>query len=87
MKQKKARPTINDDDERDFDEDEDNDTSFNKYNKNNESRDGHNKTFVEYDMPNLQELKEGEKAGLILYNYRWVVLFAYFLTSAATGSV
>ena len=32
-------------------------------------------------------LKENEKPSLILYNYRWVVLFSYFLSSAATGVV
>lgn len=32
-------------------------------------------------------LEDNEQPGLILYRYRWVVLFAYFLTSAATGAV
>jgi MFS transporter, FLVCR family, MFS-domain-containing protein 7 len=33
------------------------------------------------------KLKENEAPTLILYKYRWVVLFAYFLSSAATGSI
>jgi len=32
-------------------------------------------------------LKEGDKPSLILYKYRWVVLFAYFLTSTSTGAL
>ena len=43
------------------------------------------RTFVEYDIkidPN-----DNAVPNLILYRYRWVVLAAYFLTSAATGSV
>jgi MFS family permease len=45
------------------------------------------KTYVEYPKLENTRLEEGENPGLILYRYRWVVLFAYFLTSAATGSV
>jgi len=33
------------------------------------------------------KLEEGEAASLILYKYRWIVLFAFFLSSAATGSI
>lgn len=40
---------------------------------------------MDYDLQ--VELKEDEKPSLILYSYRWVVLFTYFLTSAATGVV
>ncbi len=43
------------------------------------------KTYVEYDLK--VDLKEGETPGFILYRYRWVVLIAFFLTSAATGAV
>ena len=43
-------------------------------------------TFVDYQLEDC-ELEEHENPGLILYRYRWVVLAAYFLTSAATGSV
>ena len=31
------------------------------------------------------KLRAGEKPSLILYKYRWVVLFAFFLTSCSTG--
>ena len=43
------------------------------------------KSAVDYDID--VNLKEHEKPSLILYKYRWVVLFAFFLTSAATGAV
>lgn len=43
------------------------------------------KSIVDYDIP--VHLREDEKPNLILYRYRWVVLFAFFLTSAATGAV
>jgi sugar phosphate permease len=33
------------------------------------------------------ELEENETPNLILYKYRWVVLFAYFLTSSSTGAL
>jgi hypothetical protein len=42
--------------------------------------------MVEYEDID-SEVKEEEKPGLILYRYRWVVLFSFFLSSAATGSV
>jgi sugar phosphate permease len=45
------------------------------------------KTIVEYNIPMATMFKNNENPGLILYRYRWVVLIAYFLTSAATGSV
>ena len=32
-------------------------------------------------------LKDNEAPSLILYKYRWIVLFAYFLSSTATGAV
>ena len=43
------------------------------------------KTAAEYDID--VKLKENEKPSLILYKYRWVVLAAYFMSSAATGAV
>ena len=33
------------------------------------------------------KLKENEKPSLILYKYRWVVLFTFFLTSCSTGAL
>lgn len=40
------------------------------------------------DYPGLNtELKEGESAALILYRYRWLVLFSFFLSSASIGAV
>ena len=32
-------------------------------------------------------LRGDEKPSLILYKYRWVVLFAFFLTSCSTGAL
>ena len=43
------------------------------------------KTACDYDID--VDLKEGEAPNLILYKYRWVVLAAYFMSSAATGSL
>jgi hypothetical protein len=43
------------------------------------------KEQVDYDID--VKLKEGDKPSLILYKYRWVVLFAYFLTSTSTGAL
>ena len=43
------------------------------------------KTARDYDID--VDLKEGEAPNLILYKYRWVVLAAYFMSSAATGSL
>jgi hypothetical protein len=42
-------------------------------------------SIVDYDID--VHLREDEKPNLILYKYRWVVLFAFFMTSAATGAV
>ena len=43
------------------------------------------KSNRDYDID--MNLKGNEQPSLILYKYRWVVLFAYFLTSTATGAV
>jgi hypothetical protein len=43
------------------------------------------KSTVDYDID--VKLKDGEAPNLILYKYRWVVLAAYFMSSAATGSL
>lgn len=48
-------------------------------------RSGEGDSVVDYDID--VKLREDEKPNLILYKYRWVVLFAFFLTSAATGAV
>lgn len=40
---------------------------------------------IDYDID--IKFKDHETPSLILYKYRWVVLFAYFLTSTATGAV
>ena len=40
------------------------------------------------DFPGFDtELKEGEAPALILYRYRWLVLFSFFLSSASIGAV
>lgn len=44
-----------------------------------------NKTFKDYDINVI--LTDQEKPNLILYKYRWIVLFAFFLTSSATGAL
>lgn len=43
------------------------------------------KTTKDYDINII--LTEQEKPNLILYKYRWIVLFAFFLTSSATGAL
>ena len=42
-------------------------------------------SVAQYDID--VDLRENEKPSLILYKYRWVVLAAFFMTSAATGAV
>ena len=39
----------------------------------------------DYDIDVL--LNDNEKPSLILYKYRWVVLFTFFLTSCSTGAL
>jgi hypothetical protein len=43
------------------------------------------KTTKDYDINII--LTDQEKPNLILYKYRWIVLFAFFLTSSATGAL
>jgi hypothetical protein len=43
-------------------------------------------SVAEYEDINL-DMREDERPNLILYKYRWIVLAAFFLTSAATGAV
>lgn len=43
------------------------------------------RSVKDYDIK--MHLRENEAPSLILYKYRWVVLFAYFLSSTATGAV
>ena len=44
-----------------------------------------NRTTKDYDINII--LTDQEKPNLILYKYRWIVLFAFFLTSSATGAL
>jgi sugar phosphate permease len=44
-----------------------------------------NKSQADYEID--LNLKEHEAPSLILYKYRWFVLFSYFLSSTATGAV
>ena len=60
---------------------EDNDDTL--YSKNEE--DSSRKSFAEYDID--VQLKENEVPNLILYKYRWVVLFSFFLSSLSIGTV
>ncbi len=43
------------------------------------------RTTKDYDINII--LTDQEKPNLILYKYRWIVLFAFFLTSSATGAL
>ena len=49
--------------------------------------DDDNKSSYKKDYNIDVELKGDEKPSLILYKYRWVVLFAFFLTSCSTGAL
>lgn len=46
---------------------------------------GEDKTVKDYDINVI--LTDQEKPNLILYKYRWIVLFSFFLTSSATGAL
>ena len=75
-KAKYQYPNVVDDDDDFTMEAEEEDPSFKSNN---------DKNVIDYSI-NIK-LKEHEKPSLILYKYRWVVLAAFFFTSAATGSV
>ena len=55
------------------------DTDDSSYSERKEAR----KTVKDYDINVI--LTDQEKPSLILYKYRWVVLFTFFLTSSSTG--
>ena len=42
---------------------------------------------MDYEFLNLTTLGDDDKPALILYRYRWLVLFSYFLSSSAIGVV
>jgi MFS family permease len=68
-------------DQGDEDDDYDDEIEIDEHTAHQEGR----RSNRDYDID--MHLKEHEQPSLILYKYRWVVLFAYFLTSTATGAV
>ena len=55
------------------------------FNEKKKKVDIQHKTTKDYDINII--LTDQEKPNLILYKYRWIVLFAFFLTSSATGAL